>query len=126
MSRYYGYVIVFYFYCCFFSDGDDHGLFLWDALLEKCPYLELLRSAFCRIWTEYSVSHLIQSECGKIRTRITPNTDSFYAVMVHGQKYVKPYFQQGKLLGVETIANFKHVMSGISTWNFASMIVILL
>ena len=28
----------------------------------------------------YKVSLLIQSECGKIRTRITPNTDSFYAV----------------------------------------------
>ena len=24
----------------------------------------------------------IQSECGKIRTRITPNTDIFYAVLV--------------------------------------------
>ena len=28
----------------------------------------------------YSVSLHIQSECGKIRTRITPNTDTFYAV----------------------------------------------
>ena len=25
----------------------------------------------------------IQSECGKMRTRITPNTDSFYAVSRH-------------------------------------------
>ena len=24
----------------------------------------------------------IQSECGKIRTRITPNTDTFYAVAI--------------------------------------------
>ena len=30
----------------------------------------------------YSVSLGIQSECGKIRTRITPNTDTFYAVDV--------------------------------------------
>ena len=29
----------------------------------------------------YSVSHRIQSECEKMRTRITPNTDTFYAVM---------------------------------------------
>ena len=28
----------------------------------------------------YSVSLRIQSECGKIRTRITPNTDTFYAL----------------------------------------------
>ena len=28
----------------------------------------------------YSVSLRIQSECGKIRTRITPNRDTFYAV----------------------------------------------
>ena len=28
----------------------------------------------------YFVSLRIQSECGKIRTRITPNTDTFYAV----------------------------------------------
>ena len=30
----------------------------------------------------YEVSLRIQSECGKIRTRITPNTDTFYAVMI--------------------------------------------
>ena len=37
-------------------------------------------SAF-RLNTEsYGVSLRIQSECGKIRTRITPNTDTFYAV----------------------------------------------
>ena len=29
----------------------------------------------------YSVSIRIQSECGKIRTRITPNTDTFHAVL---------------------------------------------
>ena len=28
----------------------------------------------------YSVSLRIQFECGEIRTRITPNTDTFYAV----------------------------------------------
>ena len=28
----------------------------------------------------YGVSLRIQSECGKIRTRTTPNTDTFYAV----------------------------------------------
>ena len=30
----------------------------------------------------YSISLRIQSECGRMRTRITPDTDTFYAVMV--------------------------------------------
>ena len=30
----------------------------------------------------YSISLCIQSECGKMRTRITPNTDTFHAVKV--------------------------------------------
>ena len=42
------------------------------ALREKYPYSELFWSVFSRIRTEY----------GKIRTRITPNTDTFYAVLV--------------------------------------------
>ena len=52
------------------------------SLREKCPYLELFWSVFSRIRTEYReipVYLRIQSECGKIRTRITPNTDPFYA-----------------------------------------------
>ena len=46
----------------------------WDkyTLREKCPYSELFWSAFSRIRTEF----------GKIRTRITPNTDTFYSVIM--------------------------------------------
>ena len=37
----------------------------------------------CGLNTEsYGVSLRIQSECGKIRTRITPNTDTFHAVHI--------------------------------------------
>ena len=70
------------------------------ALREKCPYLELFWSVFFRICTEsgslcisdisdipvlsvstdHSVSLHIQSKCGKIRTRITLNTDIFDTV----------------------------------------------
>ena len=53
---------------------------------KKCPYLELFWSVFSGIQTEYerySVSLRIQSECGKIRTRITPNTDDFHAVDIN-------------------------------------------
>ena len=53
------------------------------CLCVKRPYSDLFWSEFSRIRTEYgeiSVSLRIQSECGKIRTRITPNTDILHAV----------------------------------------------
>ena len=43
---------------------------VFTSLHEKCPHSELFWSAFSRI----------QCECGKMRTRITPNTDTFYAM----------------------------------------------
>ena len=42
------------------------------SLREKCPYSELFWSVFSRII--YSASLRIQSECRKLRTKITPNT----------------------------------------------------
>ena len=57
----------------------------WFSLRENCPYSELFWSVFSHIGltTErYSVSHQVQSEWGKIRTRITPNTYSFYALFI--------------------------------------------
>ena len=53
-------------------------------LRKKCPYSELYWSAFSRIWTEYGeirsiCPYSVQME--KIQTRITPNTDTFYAVV---------------------------------------------
>ena len=50
------------------------------TLRKRCPYLELFWSAFSRIRTEYGVSLQIQSKCGKIRTGITLNTDTFHVV----------------------------------------------
>ena len=43
-----------------------------ETLREKCVYSELFCSVFSHIRTEY----------GKIRTRIAPNTDTFYAVRI--------------------------------------------
>ena len=47
-------------------------------------YLEFFWSVFSRIWIEYedlrSKSSYSKSECGKIRTRKTPNMDTFHAV----------------------------------------------
>ena len=52
------------------------------SLREKCPDLELFWSAFSCIRTEYGeISLRIQSECGKMRTRINSNTDTFYAML---------------------------------------------
>ena len=57
----------------------------WNALRKLCPYLESFWSLFSHIWTEcverYGVSPRIHSECRKMRTRISPGTDTFYAVM---------------------------------------------
>ena len=51
------------------------------TLLEKCPHLELFwHPIFPYSYSVYSVSIRIRSECGKMQTRITPNTDTFYAV----------------------------------------------
>ena len=43
---------------------------LTSTLGKRCPYSEIFWYAFSRI----------QSECGKMRATITPNTDTFYAV----------------------------------------------
>ena len=66
---------------------------LFTPLCKNCPYSESFWSTFSPIRTEYSVrmySDWIlspnvfglnsQSECGKMRTRITPNTDTFHEV----------------------------------------------
>ena len=54
------------------------------TLHEKYPYSEFFWPVFSRIWTEYGkILHIApQSECGKIRTRKTPKTDTFHAVLM--------------------------------------------
>ena len=50
---------------------------------EKCPYSKLIWYVFHRFQIEYGeIRSILQSECGRIRTRITPNRDTFYAVSV--------------------------------------------
>ena len=56
-----------------------------SALRENVPirsYSCLYIPAFRLNTKRYGVSLRIQSECGEIRTRITPNADTFYAVLV--------------------------------------------
>ena len=68
------------------------------ALREKCAYSELFWSpfflhfpAFGLNTDRYSVSLRIQFECGKIRTRITPTMDTFYAVELSRKYAYKGY-----------------------------------
>ena len=76
---------------------------VFHTLRKKFPYSELFWSAFFPHFpafglnTEtYEVSLRIQSECGKIRgkmrTRITLNTDTFYAVTVFFQRILNALF----------------------------------
>ena len=75
----------------------------WLSLRKKSPYSGLLWSAFFRHFPVFglntkrysvflhSVCLRIQSECGEMRTRITPNTETFYAVYEWLQLTVKDY-----------------------------------
>ena len=62
------------------SKKPKQRLFVWVSLREKCPYSELFRSVFSRIWTEYGEMLLNTERCGKMWTKTTPNTDTFHAV----------------------------------------------
>ena len=63
---------------------DQNNLRLFHCVKSVCirrysgPYFP----AFELNMERYSVSFRFQPECGKIRTRITPNTDAFYSVFV--------------------------------------------
>ena len=60
---------------CYSKDISRNCPFLYRMVLcEKCLYSKLFWPVF------YSVSLRIQSECGKIRTRKTPKTDTFHKV----------------------------------------------
>ena len=52
-------------------------------LLVTDPYFP----AFGLSTERYGVSSRIQSECGKIRTRKTPNMDTFHSVRVKGKGF---------------------------------------
>ena len=57
---------------------------LKNTLREKCLYSEFYWPVFSCIWTECGeirVSRRIQSECGKIGTRKSPNTDTFHTMI---------------------------------------------
>ena len=72
-------IINFIFVFCYYWNPNTSRKFDVFVLREKCPYSEIFWPAFSR------VTPRIQSKCGKMRTRITPNTDIFYAVLKFGK-----------------------------------------
>ena len=65
------------------NPGPSYNLHQLDPLRKKCSYSKSFSSAFSRIFP--AVSPRIQSECGKMWTRITPNTDTCHSViMING------------------------------------------
>ena len=78
---------LFWVYSSTFGPRVYHYLFysIWQPSLgEKCPYSELFWFAFSAfgVNTErYRVPLRIQSEYEKMQTRITPNTNTFNAVL---------------------------------------------
>ena len=62
---------------------------------KKCPYLEFVWSVFSRI-----PSVRIQSECGKIKTRKTPNTATFYTV----PGAICFFFINSKIFGINSLS----------------------
>ena len=71
---------------------------------------------------EYSVSLRIQSECEKIRTRITPNTDTFYTVK-YATKNLFVMFQKSSLYeSFWVITGFQSIIHSNSSYYFKSLL----
>ena len=64
--------------------GKDHSAFICHCVKSVCirSYSGPHFPAFGLSTDRYSVSHHIQSEYGKMRTIISPNTDTFHAVCI--------------------------------------------
>ena len=83
-------------------------LSLTKSLRKKSPYSELFWSAFSRIFpafslirTEYGEILVSRENAGKVRTRITPNADTFYAVNGRKDKIESIIASMYKTLGVQ-------------------------
>ena len=65
--------------------------------------------AFSYIRTEYGEMLCMQSECRKIRTKITPNMDTFYAVKVVGT--ISTVTRSMNVINLEIIKNNQNYCS---------------
>ena len=62
---------------CFVKYISHVETYIWSA--KTAPYIEIVSKL--TLHEKYSYSQFFGSECGKILTRKTPNTDTFYAVL---------------------------------------------
>ena len=83
------------------------GNILNNTIREKCPYSEFFWSVFSDC-----VSLRIQSECRKIRTRKTPNTDTFHAVT--SAKPSRISFYTSGLVSVEAVGGVGALQTTLS------------
>ena len=82
-------------------------------------FMDILQPKFnvSLTFTEYKVSVLgvilvrVQSECGKIRTRITPNTDTFYAVIIEAAKSTFTHFSREFVTSVTVLLGTYGIVS---------------
>ena len=87
-------------------------------LCNKYLYSELFWSALSRIRTEYGktrrygVSLNMQSKCGKMPTRITPNADTFHAVWSTNETNWQP-------TRIFSLERFKHIITTVRLFKTA-------
>ena len=87
----------------------DPKEFLYLTILNN----NLTNICFCasKISRIYRISLLIQFECGKIRTRITPNTDTFYAVIIEAAKSTFTHFSREFVTSVTVLLGTYGIVS---------------
>ena len=79
------------------KNATNANVFYFTSLHENCPYSEL---------SELSLPELslhIQSECGKMRTRIPPNTDTFHEVLLEFLNFSPSFRMKKNLFDLETL-----------------------
>ena len=76
-------------------------------LREKCLYSKLLCPGFSRILTEFGEILPFQSECGKMLSRITPDTDTFYTMS--NCQYDSQYYSSRLKIKLSRILNLKSI-----------------
>ena len=103
-----------------FSNGEQFDSICLDHHWVKSVHIRSYSGpyfpAFGLNTERYGVSLRIQSKCGKIRTRITPNTDTFYAVYIY--QLVESVESHGKYEGNTQLFNSSSVVCYIGSKRF--------
>ena len=71
---------------------------------------------------KYSVSLSIQSDCGKIRTRITPNMDTFHAVLAACHVCLYIWFEKKLQINQQLVTLFHLLINNSHTFSSFSVL----